>query len=52
MTEKVITVSKDTDIQTIASLMVKHNIKRIPVTEDHKIVGIVSRADIVKTLVL
>lgn len=51
MTEKVITVSKDSDIQAIASLMVKHNIKRLPVTEDNIIIGIISRADIVKTLI-
>lgn len=51
MTTKVITVSRDTEIGAAASLMIEHNIKRLPVTEDGKIMGIVSRADIIKTLV-
>lgn len=50
MTDKVITVAKDAEIGAIASLMVEHNIKRIPVTENGKIIGIISRADIIKTL--
>ncbi|MEW6066318.1 membrane protein [Desulforamulus profundi] len=51
MTSNVITVSEDTEVRAIATLMVKHNIKRIPVVENGKVIGIVSRADIVKTLV-
>ncbi|AEF94235.1 putative signal transduction protein with CBS domains [Desulfotomaculum nigrificans CO-1-SRB] len=50
MTSKVITVSKDTDVGTIATLMLENNIKRIPVTESGKVIGIVSRADIIKTI--
>ncbi|WP_238456907.1 CBS domain-containing protein [Desulforamulus putei] len=30
--------------------MIEHNIKRIPVVENGKIIGIVSRADIIRTL--
>ncbi|CCO07092.1 CBS domain-containing protein [Desulforamulus hydrothermalis] len=50
MTSEVITVSKETDIRTIATLMIEHNIKRIPVVENGKVLGIVSRSDIIKTL--
>lgn len=52
MSSKVISVSKEVDVQEIASLMVKHNIKRVPVTEDGRLIGIISRADIIKTLAL
>ncbi len=51
MTSKVITVSQDTKVNEIASLIVKHNIKRAPVVENDKIIGIVSRTDIIKTLI-
>jgi len=50
MTTEVITVSKNTEIGAIATLMVEHNIKRIPVIENGKIIGIVSRADIIRTI--
>ncbi len=51
MTKDVISVSKDMEINEIANMMVNNNINRVPVLEDGKIIGIVSRADIVKTLV-
>ncbi|GAB6180630.1 CBS domain-containing protein [Desulfotomaculum defluvii] len=49
MTTKVITADKDTEISGLANLMVEHNIKRIPIVEKDKVIGIVSRADIIKT---
>jgi CBS domain-containing protein len=50
MTNTVVTVSEDVDIDKVAKLMIKHGIKRIPVIKGDKIVGIISRADIIKTL--
>ena len=50
MTEKVVTISENTEIEEISALMVKHGIKRIPVVDGKKIVGIVSRADITKII--
>lgn len=52
MTDKVFTVSEEVDIGEIAQLMLEHGIKRIPVIKNNKIVGIVSRSDIVKILLL
>ncbi|BBB91160.1 MAG TPA: CBS domain-containing protein [Methylomusa anaerophila] len=49
MTDKVVVISEDTEIAEIAKLMIKHNIKRLPVVKEDKIIGIVSRADIIKT---
>jgi CBS domain-containing protein len=51
MTREVISVSKDMEVSDIANIMVNNNINRVPVVEDDKIIGIISRADIIKILV-
>ena len=50
MTRKVISVSPDTSLQEIADLFEKHGIKRVPVIENGRLVGIVSRANLVQAL--
>lgn len=50
MTEKVFSVSEETEINYIAQLMLEHGIKRVPVVKDSKVVGIISRSDIIKML--
>ncbi len=50
MTRHVITVRPDTPLSDLASLLDKHGIKRVPVTENGKLVGIVSRANLVQAL--
>ncbi len=52
MTKKVISVSEDTPIEKIASLIYIHKIKRVPVKHGERLVGIVSRADIVRALAM
>lgn len=52
MTKKVISVSEDTPIEKIASLIYNHRIKRVPVKHGERLVGIVSRADIVRALAM
>lgn len=51
MTDKVVTITEDMDIKTIAELMVEKGVNRLPVIKDEKLVGIVSRGDIVKSLI-
>lgn len=51
MTRPVITVKPGTPLGELASLLEKHRIKRVPVVNDGKIVGIVSRANLVQALV-
>jgi len=51
MTRPVITVKPDTPLGDLASLLEKHRIKRVPVVQDGKLVGIVSRANLVQALV-
>jgi CBS-domain-containing membrane protein len=51
MTRPVISVQPDTPLGDIASLLEKHRIKRVPVASNGKIVGIVSRANLIQALV-
>jgi len=48
MTKKVVTVEQDETIEEIATLMTTKRINRIPIVEKGKLVGIVSRRDIIK----
>jgi CBS domain-containing protein len=50
MTRTVVTVTADTPVREIVSLFEKHGIKRVPVVAKGKLVGIVSRADLVQAL--
>jgi CBS domain-containing protein len=52
MSKKVISVAEDTPVEEIAQLMTKHKIKRLPVMNGGKVVGIVSRADIVNAIAM
>ena len=51
MTRSVVTVKSETPLSDLASLLEKHRIKRVPVMQDNKIVGIVSRANLIQALV-
>ena len=50
MTKKVITASEDTDLGKLAELMETHSVKRLPIVRDGEVVGIVSRADLLRAL--
>ena len=50
MTREVVAVSVDETLQEIAFLLSMRRINRVPVLEDGKLVGIVSRADVVRAL--
>jgi CBS domain-containing protein len=50
MTKKVFTVSPEDSIEKVASMMVRHRINRLPVLEEGKLVGIVTRGDIIAGL--
>ncbi|HZD40475.1 MAG TPA: CBS domain-containing protein [Terriglobales bacterium] len=52
MTKRVISVGEDTPVEEIANLMTAHKIKRVPVLHGEKLVGIVSRGDIVRALAM
>jgi CBS domain-containing protein len=50
MTRHVVTAKPDTPLGEIAALLEKNRIKRVPIVEDGKIVGIVSRANLLQGL--
>ena len=50
MTRKLITVPPDTPINEIALLLENHAIKRVPVLDQGKLVGIVARANLLQAL--
>ncbi len=50
MSHEVIAVDEETSVSEIASLLTKRRIKRVPVVQKGKLVGIVSRADIVNAV--
>jgi len=51
MTRDVVAVGASTGLAEIVQLMEKHRIKRVPVVANGKLVGIVSRSDLVRALV-
>ena len=50
MTKNPVTVQPDTDIEKVAALMVDNNFHTIPVVDEGKLVGIVGKEDILRTL--
>jgi CBS domain-containing protein len=52
MTRDVVATSEDTQLPEIAALLEKHHVKRVPVLRDGKLVGIVSRANLLQGFAL
>lgn len=50
MTRHVATVHPDADLAEVAGILHAHHVKRVPVVQDGKLIGIVTRSDIVKAL--
>ncbi|MFQ5850446.1 MAG: CBS domain-containing protein [Candidatus Binatia bacterium] len=52
MSRNVISVTEGTPVEEIATLLTTHRIKRVPVMRQGRLVGIVSRADIVRAIAM
>jgi CBS domain-containing protein len=52
MTRGVISVTPDTDLEEVGQLLVHERIKRLPVLDQGRLVGIVSRADLVREVAM
>lgn len=52
MSKGVITVSPDTEVEQVQHLLTNQRIRRVPVVEDGKVVGIVSRSDLVRQIAM
>lgn len=51
MTPNPVTVGPDSSIETVAALMVDHNLHTLPVLEKGVLVGVVGKEDILRTLI-
>jgi CBS domain-containing protein len=51
MTEDVLSIGQDAALEDVVATMEKHRIKRLPVTADGRVVGVVSRADLLRALI-
>jgi CBS domain-containing protein len=51
MTREVFSAEADVDLAEIVALMERRNVKRVPIVRDAELVGIVSRADVVRAVV-
>jgi CBS domain-containing protein len=51
MSARPITANPDADVADIADMMLRHNVRSVPIVEDRDVVGIVSRRDILRTAV-
>jgi len=50
MSSNVVSASEDTPLAEIATLLERHRIKRVPILRDGRLVGIVSRANLIQAL--
>jgi len=50
MTRSVYTTSPEDDLEDASSIMIRHKVNRLPVVENGKLVGIVTRSDIIRGL--
>ncbi len=51
MTQKVVTIAPDASLGEAADLMERSRVKRLPVTREDRLIGIISRADLVRAFV-
>jgi CBS domain-containing protein len=50
MTEEVVVTSPDAELEDLAALMVKQGVNPIPVVDDGRLVGIISRYDVIRLM--
>ena len=52
MSKNVVSVNEETEVEEIARLLTTHRFNRVPVLRQGKLVGIVSRADIIRAIAM
>lgn len=52
MTRDVVTISETSDLESIAQMIIERRIRRLPVTQDRRVVGIISRSDLIRLFAL
>ena len=49
-TKKVVSISEDTTLEEIATIMAEQHIHLLPVLKDNEVIGIVGKADVVRSM--
>src|SRR5688500_4476677 len=52
MSRSVISVTEDTDVEEVVHLLTNRRIRRVPVLRGNRLVGIISRSDLVKQIAM
>lgn len=52
MTAQLATVTEDTSIEHVARIIEEKGVRRVPVVRDGKLVGVVSRADLIRAMIM
>lgn len=47
MTSKVVSFDEDDDISTVCTSLIENNFRRVPILSDGKLIGIISRKDVI-----
>jgi CBS domain-containing protein len=50
MTRAVISTAPETSLDDLVRLMLEHNVKRVPVVADGRLIGMISRTDVIRVL--
>ena len=50
MNESVLSINADESISKAASMMAQNSVKRLPVVRDNRLVGIITRADVIRAI--
>jgi CBS domain-containing protein len=51
MSKEVVFINPDSDLFEAANIMDKYDVNRLPVIDDGKLIGVISRADLIKALI-
>lgn len=52
MTRSVVSIGEDTDTESIARMLTEQQIRRLPVVRDGRVIGIISRSDLIRLFAL
>lgn len=52
MTHDVVSVGEDTDAEAVAQILTSQHVRRVPVVDEGRVIGIVSRSDLVRLFAL
>ena len=50
MSDSVVTTTRDASLEDVVELMTRHHVKRLPVVEGGRVVGIIARSDLLRAL--